>query len=177
MQKFIFPIITNLICDHWENQSVLHFYLLRRAKMPSSKFEANPNLHLRVRHVSFSLFPLASSYSNDYSHTYAIIDSLTNRLVFPNTATYRICKQIGMLGLRLSTKDALCCFCKCSINYIFVYNISNSHTIIHLESGIFLASYVVGKPQQHSYQTTASSQAELHSNSRFQLDSGYLARD
>ena len=34
--------------------------------MPFSKFEANPTLRLRVRRASLSLFPLASSYSNDY---------------------------------------------------------------------------------------------------------------
>ena len=56
--------------------------------MPPSKFEANSTLHLRVRHSSFSLFLLASSCSNDYYGAYAIIDFLSNRLIFPNTVTY-----------------------------------------------------------------------------------------
>ena len=58
------------------------------AKMASSKFEANPLLHLRVRRSFFSLFPLASSFSHDYFRTYAIIDFITNQLVFANTVTY-----------------------------------------------------------------------------------------
>ena len=43
--------------------------------MLPSKFEANPMLGLRVRHTSFSLFPLASLCSNDYYCAYAIINS------------------------------------------------------------------------------------------------------
>ena len=46
--------------------------------MLPSKFEANPTLHLRVRCASFSLLPLASLYSNDYSCEYAVtVFSLT----------------------------------------------------------------------------------------------------
>ena len=48
--------------------------------MPPSKFETNLTLRLGVRHPSFSLFPLASWYSNDYYRTYAIIDFLTCQL-------------------------------------------------------------------------------------------------
>ena len=36
--------------------------------MPLSKFEANLMLLLRVKRASFSLFPLASSCSNDSFH-------------------------------------------------------------------------------------------------------------
>ena len=56
--------------------------------MQSSKFEANPMLRLRVRCASLSLFPLASSCSDDYFCAYAIIDFLANWVVFLNTATY-----------------------------------------------------------------------------------------
>ena len=57
--------------------------------MPSSKYEANPMLHLRVRFTSaVSLFPLASSCSNDYFCAYTIIYFLANLLVFPYTVTY-----------------------------------------------------------------------------------------
>ena len=41
-------------------------YLLHRAKMPPSKFEANPMLRLRVKRTSFSIFPLVSSCSKDF---------------------------------------------------------------------------------------------------------------
>ena len=58
--------------------------------MTSSKFEVNLMLRLPVRRASFSLFPLASSCSNDYFCMYVIIDFLANRLVFPNTVTYFI---------------------------------------------------------------------------------------
>ena len=47
-----------------------------------SKFEANLTLRLRVKHASFSL---ASSCSNDYFRTYAIIDFLANQLVYGHT--------------------------------------------------------------------------------------------
>ena len=86
------------ICDRiWENQLVseknknlflLLCYLLRRAKMPPSKFEANPTLRLRVRRASFSLFPLASSCSNDNTQVYTIIDFLATCQFSPNTVTY-----------------------------------------------------------------------------------------
>ena len=56
--------------------------------MPPSNFEANLTLHLRVRHAIFSLFPFASSSSNDYFHMCVIIDFLANRLVFLNTVSY-----------------------------------------------------------------------------------------
>ena len=56
-------------CDRtWENQPVseknkflflLLWCLLRRAKMPPSKFEANPTLRRGVKSASFSLFTLA----------------------------------------------------------------------------------------------------------------------
>ena len=62
--------------------------------MPPSKFEVNPMLHLRVRRASFLLESLCS---NDYYRAYAIIDFLTNRLVFPNMVTYinyEICDRI-----------------------------------------------------------------------------------
>ena len=68
------------ICDHiWENQLVSekNKILFYGVKMLSSKFEANLTLHLRVRRASFSLFPLASSCSNDYFHMYAIINTVT----------------------------------------------------------------------------------------------------
>ena len=55
--------------------------------MPPSKFEANPTLHLRVKRSSFSLFPLASSCSNVYFRTYAIIDFFADWLVCLNTVT------------------------------------------------------------------------------------------
>ena len=55
--------------------------------MPLSKSEANLMLCLRVRCVSFSLFPLASSCLNDYFHAYAIIDYLT---VFLNMVTFNV---------------------------------------------------------------------------------------
>ena len=50
------------MCDHiWDNQPVrenekfflLLRYLLRRVKLPPSKYEANPTLHLRERYASF----------------------------------------------------------------------------------------------------------------------------
>ena len=64
--------------------------LLRRAKMPLSTFEANPTLHRGVNRASFSLFTLASSCANAYFREYAIIDFLTDRLVFLNTVTYMV---------------------------------------------------------------------------------------
>ena len=82
--------ILKSICDSiWENQPVSDksfFYLLRRAKMLSSKFGANLTLRLRVKCASFSFFPLASSCSNDF-HTHVIINFLANWLVFLNTVT------------------------------------------------------------------------------------------
>ena len=63
-------------------------YLLCRAKMPSSKFEANPMLHLQVKCSSFSVFPLVCSCSNAYFRTYAIIYFLADQLVFLNTVTF-----------------------------------------------------------------------------------------
>ena len=81
----------NVICDQIcekqpgsKKKKVLLLYLLRRTNMPSSKFEANSMHHL----CSFSLFPLAFSWSNDYFCTYAIIDFLANRLVFANMVTH-----------------------------------------------------------------------------------------
>ena len=56
--------------------------------MPPSKFEANLTLRRGVKHASFSLFTLVSSCVNVYFHAYAIIDFLTDRLVFLNTVTY-----------------------------------------------------------------------------------------
>ena len=56
--------------------------------MPLSKFEANPMLRRGVKRASFSLFTLASSCSNAYFRAYAIIDFLTDPLVFLNTVTY-----------------------------------------------------------------------------------------
>ena len=56
--------------------------------MPPSKFEANPTLCRRVKHTSFSLFPLASLCSNMCFCAYAIIDFLADQLVFLNTITY-----------------------------------------------------------------------------------------
>ena len=63
--------------------------------MPPSKFEANPTLRLRVRHASLSLFPVASSCSNDCFHVYAKIYFLANQLFFPNTVKY-ICHIVVM---------------------------------------------------------------------------------
>ena len=54
-------------------KNVLLCYLLCRVKMPPSKLEANPTLSVRVRHASFSLFPLASLCSNDHSHLVIIV--------------------------------------------------------------------------------------------------------
>ena len=59
--------------------------------MPPSKFEASPMFSLRVKYYSFSVFPLASLCSNVYLHAYAIIDFLSDRLVFLNTVTYIYC--------------------------------------------------------------------------------------
>ena len=56
--------------------------------MPPSKIEANLTLGLQVQHASCSLFPSASSCSNDYFREYAIIDFLANQLVFLFTVTY-----------------------------------------------------------------------------------------
>ena len=56
--------------------------------LPPFKFEANLMLHLGVKSASFSLFTLASSCSNAYFRAYAIIDFLSDRLVFLNTVTY-----------------------------------------------------------------------------------------
>ena len=56
--------------------------------MPPSKFEANPTLRRGVKRSSFSLFTLASSCANAYFRAYAIIDFLTDRLVFLNTVTF-----------------------------------------------------------------------------------------
>ena len=72
---------------NWLARFLLLCYRLRRAKMPPSKFEVNPTLRRHVKRASFSLFPLASSCSNAYLRTYAIIDFLTDRLVFLNTVT------------------------------------------------------------------------------------------
>ena len=49
------------------------------------KFEANPMLRLQVRCTSFSL---ASSCSNDYYITNAIIDFLANRLISSHIYMY-----------------------------------------------------------------------------------------
>ena len=65
-------------------------FLLRRAKMPPSKFEANPMLRRGVKRASFSLFTLASSCASAYFRVYAIIDFLADRLVFLNTVTYTV---------------------------------------------------------------------------------------
>ena len=56
--------------------------------MPPSKFEANSTLRLLVKRASFSLFTLASSCSNAYFRTYAMIGFLADRLVFLNTVTF-----------------------------------------------------------------------------------------
>ena len=61
--------------------------------MPPSKFEANPTLHLWVKRASFSL---ASSCLNDYFRAYVIIDFLSNRLVFLNTVTYKLCWSVNL---------------------------------------------------------------------------------
>ena len=50
--------------------------------MPPSKYEANPTLRRGVKRASFSLFTLVSSCANTYFRAYAIIDFLTDRLVF-----------------------------------------------------------------------------------------------
>ena len=55
--------------------------------MPPSKFEVDLMLRLRVTLASFSLFPLASSYSNAYFCVYEIIYFLADQLVFLNTVT------------------------------------------------------------------------------------------
>ena len=70
--------------------------------MPPSKFEANLTLCLRVKHASFSLVTLASSCSNAYFRVYAIIDFLTDQLVFRNTVTNLELQKIG----RAYTKEA-----------------------------------------------------------------------
>ena len=49
--------------------------------MPTSIFEANPTLHLRVKCTSFFLFTLVFLCSNMYFRAYAIIDFLADRLV------------------------------------------------------------------------------------------------
>ena len=56
--------------------------------MPPFKFEANPTLRLRVKRSSFSLFQLASSCSNAYFRTYAIIDYFADWLVFLIPVTF-----------------------------------------------------------------------------------------
>ena len=56
------------------------FYVEQRCHRPNLK----PMVYFWVRRASFSLFPLASSYSNDYFREYAIIDFLANQLDSPN---------------------------------------------------------------------------------------------
>ena len=65
--------------------------------MLPSKFEANPTLSLRVKCASFSLFPLVSSCSNAYFRGYAIIDFLTDRLVFLNVVTFILFALLALL--------------------------------------------------------------------------------
>ena len=63
-------LLTNVIV-FGENNRLARKTIIR-AKMQSSKFEANPTVRLRLRRASFSL-SLVSSCSNDYFCTYAII--------------------------------------------------------------------------------------------------------
>ena len=74
--------------SHIFDRILLLCYLLRRPKMPASKFEANPTLRILEDVLFFALFALASLCSNDYFRTYATIDFLANRLGFSNMVTY-----------------------------------------------------------------------------------------
>ena len=56
--------------------------------MLPSKFEANPTIHLQVKHASFSLFSLVSSCSKDYYCVYVVFHFLAKWLVFQNMVTH-----------------------------------------------------------------------------------------
>ena len=74
--------------------------------MLPSKFEAKPMLCVQVRHTYFSISVFVL---NDYFYTYAIIDLLTNQLVFPTTVTndnngctpHSLCCRLILLSLLL----------------------------------------------------------------------------
>ena len=110
-------------CDRiWENQSVSEKNIALLPFTPPSNFEANPTLCLQVRRASFSLF-IASTCSNDYFHSCAIIDFLTNLLDFPNTVTINVQNHTSLeddillcpLG-QPSFPGFLCCFIKVGVS-------------------------------------------------------------
>ena len=78
--------------------------------MPPSKFEANRTFRRGVKSASFSLFTLASSCANAYFCAYAIIDFLTDQLVFLNMVTYILEKWFPLWGERA---HSLKLFCMC----------------------------------------------------------------